>query len=284
MTIRHFAFSCSRCSCRVANSEFRIPDGESLNSYGPFTNQNNIMQTKATPTAWLIAAVLFLSAFSLTAQGQPDSPADAGPIATLELEETEYDFGAIEEGTVVSQVFTFTNTSEEPLILMNARGSCGCTVPQWPREPIMPGETASLTVEFNSKNKQGKRNQKVTLTANTNPPQTFIYLTGEVIPRDETSPDIQRAEPEAEISPDCFAIYPNPTAEILKLEMEESSLGQPAIICIHSKTGQLMARREVKAVDGAIEFNVSHYPAGTYIANVQVGERKPEVRCFVVVD
>ena len=56
-----------------------------------------------------------------------------------------------------------------------------------------------------------------------------------------------------EISPDCFAIYPNPTAEILKLEMEESSLGQPAIICIHSKTGQLMARREVKAVDGAIE-------------------------------
>ncbi|MCB0599219.1 MAG: T9SS type A sorting domain-containing protein [Lewinellaceae bacterium] len=87
-----------------------------------------------------------------------------------------------------------------------------------------------------------------------------------------------------EISPDCFAIYPNPTAEILKLEMEESSLGQPAIICIHSKTGQLMARREVKAVDGAIEFNVSHYPAGTYIANVQVGERKPEVRCFVVVD
>ena len=62
------------------------------------------------------------------------------------------------------------------------RGSCGCTVPQWPREPIPVGESNSITVEFNSKGKKGPRNQKVTITANTNPPQTFVALVGEVNP------------------------------------------------------------------------------------------------------
>ncbi len=224
----------------------------------------------------------FLCLFALRSTAQDILP--TGPVTTLEFEETTYDFGAVEEGAIVSHVFTFTNTGDEPLILANAKGSCGCTVPAWPREPIMPGETASFTVKFNSKNKNGKRNQRVTLTANTNPPQTFIYLKGEVIPWDEATPAFPAEEPETEISPDCFAIYPNPAAELLKLEMEESSLGQPAIISILSKSGQLMARREVPSVDGPIEFNVSHYPAGAYIANVQIGARKAEARCFVVVD
>ncbi|MCO6492015.1 MAG: DUF1573 domain-containing protein [Phaeodactylibacter sp.] len=240
------------------------------------------MKTTSKPSVWLIAVLLSFLAFNLPGQGLP--PAAAGPTTIMEFEAMEYDFGTIEEGTVVSQVYTFTNTGDEPLILSNARGSCGCTVPQWPHEPILPGETASLTVEFNSRNKQGKRVQKVTLTANTDPPQTFLYLKGEVMPGEDAASDIAIEKPAAEISPDCFAIYPNPTAEILKLKMEESSLGQPATIAIHSKAGQLMARREIKAVDGPIEFSVAHYPAGTYIANVQVGERKPEARCFVVVE
>lgn len=248
------------------------------------------MQTKSTPSTWLMAAILSFFALGLTAQEittEPDFTLLGGPIAEMEFEQTTYDFGTVEEGTTVTQVFTFTNTSDEPLILSSAKGSCGCTVPQWPREAIMPGETASLTVQFDSRNKRGKRSQKVTLTANTNPPQTFLYLTGEVIPREETGADIPESpekKPEAKISPDCFAIYPNPTAEILKLEMEESSLGQPAVIAIHAQSGQLMARREVEAVEGLIEFNVGHYPPGTYFAQVQIGAQQPETRCFVVVD
>ncbi|MCB2092402.1 MAG: DUF1573 domain-containing protein [Alphaproteobacteria bacterium] len=248
------------------------------------------MQTKSTPSTWLMAAILSFFALSLTAQEittEPDFTLLGGPIADMEFEETTYDFGAIDEGTTVTQVFTFTNTSDEPLILSNAKGSCGCTIPQWPREAIQPGETASLTVQFNSKGKRGKRSQRVTLTANTNPPQTFLYLTGEVIPREETDadiPDISADEPKEDLSPDCFAIYPNPTAEILKLEMEESSMGQRAIISIHSKAGQLMARREIDAIVGIIEFNVSHFPPGTYFAQVQIGAQRPETRCFVVVD
>lgn len=111
---------------------------------------------------------------------QPAVP--AGPTTSISFNETTYDFGSVSEGELVSHTYTFTNTGNETLVLSDAKGSCGCTVPKWPREPIAPGASAEITVEFNSKNKKGKRNQKVTLTANTNPPQTFIYLTGEVIP------------------------------------------------------------------------------------------------------
>jgi hypothetical protein len=112
---------------------------------------------------------------------QPAQPAvPAGPTTTMSFSETTFDFGTVTDGEMVSHTYTFTNTGDEPLILSDAKGSCGCTVPRWPREPIAPGATGEITVEFNSKNKKGKRNQKVTITANTNPPQTFIYLTGQV--------------------------------------------------------------------------------------------------------
>lgn len=120
---------------------------------------------------------------------QPAAP--AGPTTTMTFAATEFDFGTVTEGEQVAHTYTFTNTGNEPLILSDAKGSCGCTVPKWPREPIAPGESAELVVEFNSKNKKGKRNQKVTITANTTPPQTFIYLKGEVLAGAGSEPSIQ---------------------------------------------------------------------------------------------
>lgn len=110
--------------------------------------------------------------------------APTGPTTTMTFDESEFQFGSVDEGEVVSHTFSFKNTGSEPLIISNAKGSCGCTVPQWPREPIAVGETGSVTVEFNSKGKKGPRNQKVTITANTTPPQSFIALVGEVIAKD----------------------------------------------------------------------------------------------------
>lgn len=118
-------------------------------------------------------------------QNQPAAP--TGPTTVMAFEETEFDFGTVTEGEKVSHTFAFTNDGDEPLILSNAKGSCGCTVPKWPREPIAPGESGEVTVEFNSKNKKGKRNQKVTITANTNPPQTFLFLKGQVEPGEGSS-------------------------------------------------------------------------------------------------
>jgi len=112
---------------------------------------------------------------------KPQAPAvPTGPTTTIEFDQASFDFGTVDAGEKVSHTFKFTNTGKEPLIFTNAKGSCGCTVPTWPREAIAPGATGEVSVVFNSKNKKGKRNQKVTLTGNTNPPQTFIYLTGTV--------------------------------------------------------------------------------------------------------
>lgn len=121
---------------------------------------------------------------------QPTAP--AGPTTVMSFNETTFDFGSVQDGEKVAHTYKFKNTGSEPLILSDAKGSCGCTVPKWPREPIAPGGEGEITVEFNSKNKKGKRNQKVTITANTDPPQTFIYLTGEVIGGDDSGqPSIQ---------------------------------------------------------------------------------------------
>lgn len=103
-----------------------------------------------------------------------------GPTTTMNFAETTFDFGTVQDGEKVSHTYKFKNAGSEPLILSDAKGSCGCTVPTWPKTPIAPGGSGEITVEFDSKSKPGKRNQKVTITANTNPPQTFIYLTGEV--------------------------------------------------------------------------------------------------------
>ena len=121
--------------------------------------------------------------------------APTGPTTTMSFAETEFNFGKVVAGEKVSHTYTFTNTGEEPLIISNAKGSCGCTVPEWPREPIAVGGTGEVTVVFDSKNKKGPRNQKVTLTANTDPPQSFIYLKGEVEPDPNapaaTKPNVQ---------------------------------------------------------------------------------------------
>lgn len=115
-------------------------------------------------------------------------PADAatakptGPITKIEFTETTYDFGTVKDGEKVTHNYKFKNTGKEPLIISEAKGSCGCTVPQWPREPIAPGKTGEIKVEFDSKGKGSAEGlaqaKKVTLTANTDPAQTFLNIKG----------------------------------------------------------------------------------------------------------
>ncbi len=109
---------------------------------------------------------------------QPAAP--VGPTTTMTFEETSFDFGTVVDGEKVRHVYNFTNTGAEPLIISNARGSCGCTVPQWPQEPIAPGDKGEIVVEFDSKGKPGRQTKTVTITANTNPTTSKLTITGEV--------------------------------------------------------------------------------------------------------
>lgn len=106
--------------------------------------------------------------------------APSGPSTTIQYEQAQFDFGTVNEGEVVKHVFKFKNTGDEPLLITNAKGSCGCTVPTWPKEPVAPGASGEIKVEFNSKGKPGHQSKKVTVTANTSPTETFIEVVGEV--------------------------------------------------------------------------------------------------------
>lgn len=125
------------------------------------------------------------SAADITPAIKQDKPivaekAASGPPTTMKFDRMQHDFGKVERESKSTTVFTFTNTGNEPLIIENAKGSCGCTVPKWPKEPVMPGKTAEMEVTFDSGKKKGSQNKKVTITANTIPKTTQLTILADV--------------------------------------------------------------------------------------------------------
>ena len=120
-----------------------------------------------------------------------EAQAPTGPTTTMTFEQTDFDFGTVKEGEKVKHTYKFKNTGSEPLIISSAKGSCGCTVPKWPSEPIAPGATGQIDVEFDSKGKPGKQTKRVTVNANTVPAQTFLNISGNV----EKDPNSPTAKP-----------------------------------------------------------------------------------------
>lgn len=90
------------------------------------------------------------------------------------------DFGSLKEGAQVEHTFKFKNAGDFPLIINNVSASCGCTIPEWPRQPIGPGDEGAILVRFNSKGKQGQQFKTVTIYANTNPATTDIQFKANV--------------------------------------------------------------------------------------------------------
>ena len=107
-----------------------------------------------------------------------DDNAEAKPEMTFEKK--EYDFGEITQGDKVNYTFNFTNTGNAPLIISNARASCGCTVPSWPKEPIPPGDTGELEVVFNSAGKAGRQTKSIRISTNIGDQPEIVYLKGNV--------------------------------------------------------------------------------------------------------
>jgi len=110
-----------------------------------------------------------------------DSVALSAEAPVIKFDKDVYDFGKIKQGESVAYDFTFTNTGKSPLIIKDAVATCGCTVPEPPKDPILSGQSAKMKVVFNSAGKEGLQDKVVTITANTIPAQTQIHLIGEVL-------------------------------------------------------------------------------------------------------
>ncbi len=107
----------------------------------------------------------------------------------LKFDKTEHDFGVINEGEIVETVFSFTNTGKSELIIASAKGSCGCTVPEWPKEPIMPGEEGQIKVKFNSDKKPNLQQKQITLVTNTDQGKEILKIKAQVTPKSKVQQD-----------------------------------------------------------------------------------------------
>ena len=131
----------------------------------------------------LIAVVFLFIAVNSFAQEKKtlDNVGNANTAqASFKFAEEEYDFGKITQGESVTHEFKFTNTGNEPLIISKAEGSCGCTVPVYPHEPILKNQSSVIKVTFNSTGKQGIQDKTVTLTSNAIQQPMVIHIKGTV--------------------------------------------------------------------------------------------------------
>ena len=115
-----------------------------------------------------------------------DRDADAGKFPKVEFEESSYDFGTIDQGTHVEHLFRFKNTGDAPLMIVDAKSSCGCTVPEWTKDPIAPGDSGELLVKFNGSG-QNQVSKTVTLTTNTEKGTETLTIKAFVNPKNPAS-------------------------------------------------------------------------------------------------
>jgi hypothetical protein len=133
-------------------------------------------------------AALSLTMFSVQAQeNKTDNAVIVNPNApVMAFDADVIDYGTIEQGADGVREFKFKNTGKEPLIISNATGSCGCTVPTWSKEPILPGKTGVISVKYDTK-RLGAINKSVTVTSNATEATKVLRIKGDII-APKTSP------------------------------------------------------------------------------------------------
>jgi hypothetical protein len=107
--------------------------------------------------------------------------AQSNDLPKMQFDAETFDFGMLTEGERVSHAFYFKNTGKRPLIISAAEGSCGCTVPEYPKDPIPPGESGIIKVTFNSEQKQGKQEKTITVVTNCEPSTRLLRIYADII-------------------------------------------------------------------------------------------------------
>jgi hypothetical protein len=223
-----------------------------------------------------------------------EEPAEGGmelPTTTMEFVAMEHDFGDIYQGSENPYVFRFRNTGDAPLVIEDAKGSCGCTVPFYAKDPILPGEESEIHVVYRPGKQQGQQSKSVTLVANTATGTTILRLKANVLVVDSVvAPTLFAIEEEHEevrkaidaVNPGCFVLFPNPTSNDLRLDLKEH-IGRSAQVQVHDGTGRVMLQTRIAEISSeSSRLDVSAFPDGIYIATVQVDGLPPMSQCFVV--
>lgn len=135
----------------------------------------------------LMFTMLVFAAFAMAQTQDQAAPQENPNAPEIEFENNVHDYGTVPYNGDGNCEFTFTNVGKEPLILTNVRSSCGCTVPKWPREPILPGQTGIINVEYKT-NRIGKINKTVTVQSNAKSPTVVLRITGQVLQPEQTTP------------------------------------------------------------------------------------------------
>jgi len=138
----------------------------------------------------MFLALLCLSlSSSVTAQKKEAPKAGQTAVAAgkLSFQKNTHDFGEVAEGPVVSYDFVFKNTGKAPVVISEAHGSCGCTVPEWPKEPVLPGKSGKIHVTFSTEGRPGPINKQVFITSNAAEPTTVLNIKGKVKPKAASS-------------------------------------------------------------------------------------------------
>ena len=143
--------------------------------------------------------ICLIAAVSLTAQVNPQpivhpdaaQEREGGP--EMQFETMVVDYGTIEKNADPLRTVSFTNVGDEPLVITNAKGSCGCTVPKWPKEPIMPGESSVIEVRY-ATNRLGKINKTIKITTNEGSQPHVLKVTGHILDVKEEE-SVPKSEP-----------------------------------------------------------------------------------------
>ncbi|MFN3405980.1 MAG: DUF1573 domain-containing protein [Cytophagaceae bacterium] len=129
--------------------------------------------------ALYLVCTLFITFSPVFAQTGTEAP--QGPY--IKFSENSFDFGDIYQGDTVSHVFKFKNTGNAPLLLKEVLTTCGCTVPKFSKDPILPGKESEIVVKFNSEGKEGRMTKPITVISNsTNSPARITIITN-ILPK-----------------------------------------------------------------------------------------------------
>jgi hypothetical protein len=113
----------------------------------------------------------------------PPAPKPNPKAGVFKFKEETHDFGEVPEGPQAEVDFEFKNVGKEPIVIQEAHGSCGCTVPKWPQEPILPGEKGKIHVTYNTQGRPGPIMKDVTINSNAQQSPMVLHIRGNVKPK-----------------------------------------------------------------------------------------------------